>query len=321
MKDIALRHVATNGINLRIAEAGDGPLVLLLHGFPESWYSWRHQLPFLAAAGFHAVAPDMRGYGGSDKPAAIDAYDQVSISSDVAGLIDSLGYDEAVVVGHDWGAPAAWHTAWLHPEKVRGVAGLSVPYHARSKVLPTDGFRRMGGDDEFYILCFQQPGRAEAEIEKDVRRWLLGFYFTASGEKRAELPPMGAVSPGGELRDRFAYPDEMPAWLSEEDLDFYAGEFERTGLSGGLNRYRNVDRDWHDLAPFHERPIEIPALFVGGDKDGPTLWGAAAIDRFSETLPRLYKSTILESCGHWIQQEQHEATNDALIDFLGTLDR
>ena len=173
----------------------------------------------------------------------------VELVADVVGLVPGLGEDKATLIGHDWGAPIVWNSALLRPDLFRGVAGLSVPYHARSRVKPTDGFRRMGGDDEFYILYFQEPGRAEAEIEKDVRQWLLGFYFTASGEDRpSDKPPMAAVSPGGELRDRFHYPDEMPTWLNEADLDFYSSEFERSGFAGGLNRYRNVDRDCDEAA-------------------------------------------------------------------------
>lgn len=312
--------IQTNGIRIHTVEEGEGPLVLLVHGFPESWYSWRHQLQALAEAGYRAVAIDVRGYGRSSKPTAVEDYRMLELVADVVGLVAGLGEETATLVGHDWGAPIVWNSALLRPDLFRGVAGLSVPYHARSSVRPTDGFRRMSGDDEFYILYFQEPGRAEAEIEKDVRQWLLGFYFTASGEDRpSDKPAMAAVSPGGELRDRFHLPEKMLDWLTEADLDFYAGEFERSGFTGGLNRYRNVDRDWQDLAAFHERPIEIPALFIGGDRDGPTMWGGASIDRFSQTLPKLHQSIILEHCGHWIQQERPQETNAALIEFLGAI--
>ena len=180
----------------------------------------------------------------------------------------------------------------------------------------------MGGSDEFYINYFQQPGRAEAEIEGNVRAWLLGFYFSASGDAPPMLPgngSMATIAAGTKMKDRFTVPDTMPTWLTEADLDFYAGEFERTGFTGGLNRYRNVDRDWEDLGVFRTKAIDVPALFIGGEKDGPTMWGAASIEKFAVTLPKLHKSIILPGCGHWVQQERPDDVNAALVDFLSTL--
>jgi len=314
------RIVPVNGIRLHTAELGEGPLVLLVHGFPESWYSYRHQLPALAAAGYRAVAIDVRGYGRSSAPPAIEDYRMLRHVADNVALVRALGEEHAVVVGHDWGAPIAWNSALLRPDVFRAVAGLSVPFAPAGDTRPSDAFRAMGGDEEFYIEYFQQPGRAEAELERDVRRWLLGFYFTASGD--APPPSEGTiatVAPGCELAERFAYPDAMPAWLTEADLDAYAGEFERTGFTGGLNRYRNVDRDWEDLSAFRGRSIEVPALFIGGDRDGPTIWGKRSIERFGETLPRLHRSIILPGCGHWTQQERPPEVNEALLEFLGSL--
>jgi pimeloyl-ACP methyl ester carboxylesterase len=179
----------------------------------------------------------------------------------------------------------------------------------------------MGGEEEFYIEYFQRPGRAEAEIEADVRGWLLGFYYSISGDAPSMFVGSGTVGTiphGARMSDRFSRPDadSMPAWLTAADLDFYTEEFERTGFTGGLNRYRNVDRDWEDLQVLAGRPIEVPALFIGGDRDGPTLWGRAAIDRFPSTLPKLHRSLILEGCGHWTQQERADDVNAALLDFL-----
>jgi pimeloyl-ACP methyl ester carboxylesterase len=314
-----IEHV--NGIRLHLVEAGEGPLVLLVHGFPESWYSWRHQLTALAEAGYRAVAIDVRGYGRSSKPVAIEEYRMIRKVADNVALVAALGEERAVVVGHDWGAPIAWNSALLRPDVFRAVAGLSVPFSPVGDVRPSAAFRLMAGSEEFYIEYFQQPGRAEAEIEADVRRWLLGFSFTASGD----APPPDAdgtvatVRPGGKMSDRFRYPETMPAWLTEEDLDVYAAEFEHSGFSGGLNRYRNVDRDWEDLQWARGRVIEVPALFIGGDRDGPTLWGAPAIERFPVTLPRLHRSIILSGCGHWTQQERPAEVNAALIEFLGSL--
>lgn len=320
--DLTHRIVPVNGIRLHAVEAGEGPLVLLVHGFPESWYSYRHQLHVLAAAGYRAVAIDVRGYGRSSAPPAIEDYRMLRHVADNVALVRELGEQQAVVVGHDWGAPIAWNSALLRPDIFRAVAGLSVPFAPAGDTRPSAAIRAMGGDEEFYIEYFQQPGRAEAELDQDVRRWLLGFYFTASGDAPSPLAgagTMATVPNGGELRDRFAYPDPLPAWLTEDDLDVYAGEFERTGFTGGLNRYRNVDRDWEDLSAFRGRPIDVPALFIGGDRDGPTIWGMRSIERFGVTLPRLHRSIILPGCGHWTQQERPAEVNEALLEFLGSL--
>ncbi|MGI9053467.1 MAG: alpha/beta fold hydrolase [Ilumatobacteraceae bacterium] len=315
---LAHRVHQVGDIRLHTVEVGEGPLVLLVHGFPESWYSWRHQLPALADAGHRAVAIDVRGYGRSSKPMPIEEYRMLCLVADNVALVEALGETQAVIVGHDWGAPIAWNSALLRPDMFRAVAGLSVPFSPPSDTRPSDAFRAMGGEEEFYIEYFQQPGRAEAEIEADVRRWLLGFYFTASGDAP---PPDGGrtvatIAHGTHMSDRFRYPDAMPSWLLEDDLDVYAGEFERTGFTGGLNRYRNVDRDFEELSVYRHHSIEVPALFIGGDRDGPTVWGRPAIDRFDMTLPKLHRSLILEGCGHWTQQERPEEVNTALIDFL-----
>lgn len=315
------RVVDAAGTRIHLVEAGEGPLVVMVHGFPESWYSWRHQLPAIAAAGYHAVAIDVRGYGRSSKPLAVEDYRMVRLVADNVALVQALGAAEAVIIGHDWGAPIAWNSAMLRPDVFRAVAGLSVPFTPPSAPRPLEVMRMMGGDEEFYIEYFQEPGRAEAEIEADVRDWLLGFMFTASGD----APPPGpdgtvATVPHGKLmKDRFHRPDPMPSWLTETDVDYYASEFEHSGLRGPLNRYRNVDRDWADLAAFRGASIPVPSLFIGGDRDGPTIWGAGAIAAFEQTLPKLHRSIILEGCGHWTQQERPTEVNDALLDFLGSL--
>ena len=317
---------ALNGIDLHWAEAGSGPVVLMVHGFPESWYSWRHQITALARAGYRAVAIDVRGYGHSSIPDEIEAYRMVRHVADNVHLLGALGVDTAAIVGHDWGAPIAWTSAWLRPDLFTAVAGLSVPFAGVGPTRPLEAFRRMGGDEEFYIEYFQTPGRAEAELEADVRRWLLGFYYSISGDAPSLVVnggTVGTIAPGGQMRDRFSYPPddpaEWPAWLTPADLDVYTAEFERTGFRGALNRYRNVDRDWEDQQALIGRPIEVPALFIGGDRDGPTLWGAPAIARFAETLPRLHRSIILEGCGHWTQQERAVEVTAALLEFLAAV--
>ncbi|MGH1504650.1 MAG: alpha/beta fold hydrolase [Acidimicrobiales bacterium] len=319
-----MKHLTIDAAGTRIhaVEAGEGPLVLLVHGFPESWYSWRHQLPALAEAGYRAVAIDVRGYGRSSKPLAVEDYRMVRHVADNVEVVKALGASTATIVGHDWGAPIAWTSALLRPDVFTAVAGLSVPYSPPSEHRPLEVMRLMGGDEEFYIEYFQEPGRAEAEIEADVRDWLLGFYFTASGdapERDLDMGTIATIPHGAQMKDRFARPDPMPAWLSDDELDTYATEFEYSGFRGPLNRYRNVDRDWADLAAFRGKAIEVPALFIGGDRDGPTIWGATAIEAFTDTLPKLHRTLILEGCGHWTQQERPDEVNAALIDFLGGL--
>ncbi len=284
----AHRVEQANGIRIHLVEAGEGPCVLLVHGFPESWYSWRHQLDALAEAGYRAVAIDVRGYGRSSAPPAIDAYRMTQHVADNVGVLDALGVTDAVVIGHDWGAPIAWTSALLRPDRIRAVVGLSVPWAPPTGRRPLEAFRALAGPDEFYIEYFQQPGRAEAEIEADVRSWLRGFYFTASGDVPPAVAgsgPMAIVPRGTQMRDRFAMPDGELPWLRDADLDVYVAEFERTGFRGPLNRYRNIDRDWEDMQAMRGRPIEVPALFIGGDRDGPTLWGRRNIERFPETVP------------------------------------
>jgi pimeloyl-ACP methyl ester carboxylesterase len=318
MADITHRIVASNGIRLHIAECGTGPTVLLIHGFPESWYSWREQLPALAAAGYHAVAMDVRGYGRSSKPTTVPDYRMVKKVGDVVGLVQELGSRPVTVIGHDWGAPIAWMSALLRPDLFRGVGGLSVPYNPpapASSVKPTSRMRAMAGDNEFYVEYFQEPGRAEAEIETDVRQWLLGFYWCASGDVW-NGPNISIVERGKLLRDKFVYPTTMPKWLTDADLDVYTREFEYSGFFGPLSRYRNVDRDWEDLTAFADMPIAIPALFIGGSRDGPTIWGGPSIARFPQTLPKLFRATIIDGAGHWIQQERPAETNALLLEFL-----
>ncbi|MFI5983739.1 alpha/beta fold hydrolase [Streptomyces sp. NPDC051555] len=318
--DVTHRLVPSPAGRIHLVEQGTGPLVLLVHGFPESWYSWRHQLPALAAAGYRAVAIDVRGYGRSSAPHETDAYRMAELVADNAAVVEALGERSAVVIGHDWGASIAAASALVRPDLFRAVGLLSIPYAPRGGPKPSELFARMGGEEEFYVSYFQEPGRAEAEIEPDVRGWLAGFYAALSGDT---MPAAGAPAPhfvrrGGTLRERFPT-DRSPAWLGESDLDFYAGEFERTGLRAALSRYRNMDRDWEDLAGFDGAPIPQPSLYIGGALDASTTWLAAAIEAHSTTLPGLTSSRILEGCGHWIQQERPAETNQLLTDWLATL--
>ena len=319
MTDITFRTVASNGIDMHIAEAGpaDGPLVLLCHGFPESWYSWRHQLPALAEAGYHAVAPDQRGYGRTSAPEDAAAYTQFHLVGDAVGLVAALGAENAVIVGHDWGAPVAWNSALWRPDLFRAVIALSVPASDRAPVPPTAGMKAAFGDNFFYILYFQTPGVAEHELQKDVKRSLRMLLYSASGDG-AERSFQRLHKTAGFL-DQMTDPDKLPPWLSEEDLDFFAAEFQRTGFRGGLNWYRNLDRTWHLSAPFQGRKIEQPALFITGDRD-LTRNNPNYEERMRAVVPNLRDIVTFPGIGHWTQQEEPTGTNDAILAFLGSLD-
>jgi len=325
-----MRHqvVDAGGTRIHCVEEGSGPLVLLVHGFPESWYSWRHQLPAIAEAGFRAVAIDVRGYGRSSAPLEVEAYGMLQHVGDNLGVVEALGGPgaAAIVIGHDWGAPIAAHSALLRPDVFTAVAMLSVPYSPPGGRRPTEVFAeigaRAGPGEESYINYFQEPGRAEREAEIDVRSWLLGIYVSSSTAGTRSASGRGAmptVARGTMLRDRFPAIDALPEWLTDDDLRFYVEEFERTGFRGALNRYRNVDRDWRDLQPWRGAPIRVPSLFIGGEHDSPTRWGGSAIARFPDSLPALRGSHILAGCGHWVQQERPEEVNRLLVDWLTSL--
>jgi pimeloyl-ACP methyl ester carboxylesterase len=321
------------GTRIHLVEQGEGPLVLLIHGFPESWYSWRRQLPALAAAGYRAAAIDVRGYGRSSKPADGAAYRMVELVEDNVAVIEALGEhtagkQPATLIGHDWGATIAANTALLRPEAVQAVALLSVPYTPRGGPRPSEIFAQLGGDEEFYVSYFQEPGRAEREIEPDVRGWLAGFYAALSADTMpapdAPSPHFVARAANARLRDRFPYANanatvHRPAWLTEADLDVYTAEFERTGLTGALNRYRAMDRDWEDLASVDGAPINQPSLFIGGALDASTTWLADAIEAFPRALPGLSDAHILDGAGHWIQQERPDDVNRLLTTWLTSL--
>jgi pimeloyl-ACP methyl ester carboxylesterase len=302
---------------MHVAEAGTGPLVLLLHGFPECWYSWRHQLVALAEAGFHAVAPDQRGYCRTGGPHEAADYTILHLTGDVIALMDALGEQRAIVVGHDWGAPVAWHTALLRPDRVRGVAGLSVPYFPRGSAAPIAAMRSRFGDG-FYMVHFQQPGVADAELAADVPATFRRLLYAASGDAPALVPIM---PPGGGFLDACPEPPALPAWLTSEDIAAFAAEFEPAGFTGPLNWYRNLDRNWALTAAWHHTPITTPALFIGGDRDFVVtgLGGPDLAQRLRGTLPALRDVVLLPGCGHWTQQERPAQVSDALIGFARSL--
>jgi pimeloyl-ACP methyl ester carboxylesterase len=319
--DRNVKIIKTNSLNLSVEIAGEGPLVLLIHGWPESWYSWRHQITALAAAGYRVAAPDVRGYGGSDKPREIEAYDMASMTADMAGLITALGEEQAVVVGHDWGAPIAWNTALLHPERVRAVAGLSVPYTGPGPAPFIDVARQVYKDKFFYQIYFQEPGVAEAELEADVRSSLRKIYYWISGEgMRAATPSEKPAD--AKLLDGMSDPGQMPAWISAEDLDYYVSQFEGSGFRGPLNRYRNWHRDFALLSPLGAQQITQPAAFIAGTLE-PVLNFVPGVDLIAvmrEKMADLRMVEMIEGAGHWVQQERPEQVNDALLRFLKQLD-
>jgi pimeloyl-ACP methyl ester carboxylesterase len=338
--------VEANGQQLHVVSAGEGPLVLLLHGFPETWYSWRHQLPALADAGYRAVAFDMRGYGGSSKPGRVEDYAITDLVADGKALVRALGAPRAAVVGHDWGAPIAWTAAWTEPDVFHAVAALSVPFAGRGiTALPGDPFgerrpgetyRELSGPDRvFYQEYFSIPGAMEEEAAKDVRAFLASIFYSLSaspplpdalaGADLSALPDevLRAVVGGAMCFDRtaglasvLAAPPSLPDWLSAEDLDHYAQAFASGGLTGPLSYYRNIERDWELLEPYAGRTLDGPSLFIGGDRDIVTIWSREARERAPELRTDMRDDVILSGCGHWVQQERPAETNVALIDFL-----
>ncbi|HTS97908.1 MAG TPA: alpha/beta hydrolase [Streptosporangiaceae bacterium] len=314
------RYLETRGLRLHIAEAGEGPLVVLLHGFPECWYSWRHQLVALAEAGYHAVAPDQRGYCRTGGPAAADQYTILHLTGDVIALLDALGEPRAVVAGHDWGAPVAWHTALLRPDRVRGVIGLSVPYRPRGSSAPIAAMRAAIGDG-FYMVYFQQPGVADAELARDPRQTFTRVLYGASGDAPAGLP---VIPPGGGFLDICAEPPGgvLPAWLTEDDIDAFVAEYRNPGFTGPLSWYRNLDRNWELTAAWHHAPVTVPALFLAGDRDLVIAFsgGRAMLPGLRDCAPALREPVLLSGCGHWTQQERPDDVSRAMIDFIRELD-
>lgn len=300
MQPPADRTIRTNGIELHVTEQGAGPPVVLLHGFPELGYSWRHQLPALAAAGFHAVAPDLRGFGRSSRPAEVDAYDVLTLADDVAGLLDALDAPEAVIVGHDWGANLAWWFALAHPGRTRAVAGLSVPFIPRPPMAPLPVLRERLGD-AFYFVWFQEPGVADAALARDVRRTLAtAAVWDAEWAQRDDDPP-------------------TPPWASEEELAVYVREFTRTGFTGGLNWYRNLDRNWERTEHLATRRIAAPALFLTGDRDPVRRFVPhQAMDGW---VTDLRDKVFVAGAGHFVQQERPGEVNAALLGFLASLEQ
>ena len=316
-----LEILQVGSLRMRVATLGSGPLVILCHGFPESWHSWRHQITALAAAGYRVAAPDMRGYGGTDAPVEVEAYTLLHLVGDVAQLVGALGEKQAVIIGHDWGAPVAWNAALLRPDLFRAVVGMSVEYTppSRSNILAA---LAQQGISTFYMQYFQPPGVAEAELEADPEVSIRRLSYSLSGDGPQDRTIAGVLAPGAGFLTATTDPTELPGWLSDEEIAYVAGEFRRTGFRGALNWYRNFGRNADLLAAWRGCALRQPALFIAGARDDVLKFpGARArIDGLSRVLPGLRGTHILEGAGHWVQRERADAVNALLIKFLKGLE-
>lgn len=311
-------YAQANGIRIHYVEIGEGPPVVLLHGFPECWYAWRHQLPALAAAGFRAVAPDMRGYGRTDCPGDVEAYDIFQLAGDIVGLVNALaGKSAAAVVGHDWGSWIACHLALLRSDLFRGLALLSVPYAPRRKMNQTDWEQKKYPGKVFYQAVLRSP-MASAFLEANVRATLCRGFYQLSGEAAPQERWSPVQDPGALMTGAVATP-KLPSFVTEQDLDFVSGEFEHSRFTGGLNYYRNMDRNWAATPFLDGAKIVVPTLFVGGEKDPVMDFMGDAYQALEVTVPNLRRKVVLPGVGHWIQQESPEAVNRLLVDFLKSL--
>jgi len=307
------RTISANGIDIFLLEQGEGPLVVLCHGWPELSYSWRHQIPALAAAGFHVAAPDMRGFGRTSAPADINAYSIFDHVGDMVALVAALGEKRAIIVGHDWGAPVAWHAALFRPDVFSAVAGMSVPPPSRGRGRPLDTLRE-SGITNFYWQYFQTPGVAEREFERNVdvtMRTLLGRGFS---DPAASL----FIEDGKGFLGDVSTARPLPDWLTEADLSYFAEAYRKSGFRGGLNWYRNIDRNWELTAPWQGAQIHQPSLFIAGSSDSVItgLIGAKRVTEMERVLPNLKQKLIIGGAGHWVQQESAAEVNAALIAFL-----
>ena len=318
---ISMKFIETNGIRMRIAQMGEGPAVLFAHGWPESWYSWRKQIPALAAAGFRVIVPDMRGYGETDAPAAVEDYNIVTLAADMVGVLDALDIEQATMVGHDWGAPVAAHSVLLHPQRFNALVLLSVPYGGRGPASPMAAMQARTGDNFFYMLYHNEPdGVAEAEYDNDPRGLLSRLYLSPDSPREAPTVTDPKRSAGGWI-PRLGASKGLPGWLTAEDLDYYVSQFERTGFRGGLNYYRNIERNWELTENLTGAQISVPTLFIAGEKD--IVIGGATKEMLQgmmqPAVADLRGVILIPEIGHWVQQEAPQETNEAILEFLRRL--
>jgi pimeloyl-ACP methyl ester carboxylesterase len=320
MTAITHEQIGTNGITLHVASSGpvDGPPVVLCHGFPELWYSWRHQLGALGDAGYRALAPDLRGYGDSSAPKGdVAAYGSDQVTADLCGLLDHYGYEQAAFVGHDWGAIVLWEMGRLHPERVSSIYNLSVPF-TQPSAPPTQIWNAIFGDRFFYILYFQPIGPAEAELEADPQLFMRTMLYSAGGEGMAEGPgmPTPPAVGTGFLDILRPAPTPLPSWFSESDVDVYAQAFRKSGQFGPLSYYRNFDANWERSHEIPAATIAMPVGFLTGSLDPVRMMTPGAAEAMASVLPDFRGTTSIEGAGHWVQQERPDETNAALLSFL-----
>ena len=325
MKEIEFKFIESNGINLRLAMMGDGPLVIFCHGWPESWYSYRHQLPAVAAAGFKAVAYDVRGYGESDKPHDIEAYTMKNMTNDVIGIVDALGYETAITIGHDWGGPIALNTAALNEDRITATGTMSVPFTGRGPMPTLDLWKEIYQDRFFYQLYFQKEGVAEEEFESDLSKALFITYTNSDGRgmKRNFEKGQSGLVPQKDKNSSFLEGmevfEDFPDWFSEEDLDYFVSQFEMSGLRGPFNRYRAQNIDWNELPQLEGAVLQQPAFFITGTLDPVNFFipsDQSLIDRISSNYKELLFAEELIGIGHWTQQEAPEEVNKLILKFL-----
>ena len=325
MKEIEFKFIESNGINLRLAMMGDGPLVIFCHGWPESWYSYRHQLPAVAAAGFKAVAYDVRGYGESDKPHEIEAYTMKNMTNDVIGIVDALGYETAITIGHDWGGPIALNTAALNEDRITATGTMSVPFTGRGPMPTLDLWKEIYQDRFFYQLYFQKEGVAEEEFESDLSKALFITYTNSDGRgmKRNFEKGQSGLVPQKDKNSSFLEGmevfEDFPDWFSEEDLDYFVSQFEMSGLRGPFNRYRAQNIDWNELPQLEGAVLQQPAFFITGTLDPVNFFipsDQSLIDRISSNYKELLFAEELIGIGHWTQQEAPEEVNKLILKFL-----
>ncbi len=321
MAEITHEQIPANGIHLHVAVAGpaDGPPVVLCHGFPELWYSWRHQLGALADAGYRAMAPDLRGYGASARPGEVTDYGSDELTGDMAGLLDHYGYEQASFVGHDWGAMLVWEMGRLRPERVSSICNMSVPY-TNSPAPPTQIFEVIFEGKFFYMLYFQPVGPAEAEFEADPRLFLRTMLYAAVGEGMAHANPLpDAPREGTRFMDILPpAPDVLPDWISEADVDVYAAAFKESGFFGPVSFYRNMDANWERAKDIPASVYTMPTAFITGSLDPVNSMMPGAAEAMAEALPDFRGATVVDGAGHWVQQERPAETNAALLEFLAT---
>lgn len=319
---VSFRTIQSNGISMRVAEAGEsGPLLLLAHGWPESWYNWRHQITYFSNAGYRVVAPDMRGYGKTDSPESPEEFDIVTLAADMVGIVDAYGEETAIMVGHDWGSIVAWQTVLLHPDRFSALIAMSVPYGGRPAESPMVSWRESFGDNFYYILYHNEPGGiAEAEYDNDPAGILGALYLSPNSPRHAPLITDKKRSAGGWI-GRLGAPVSLPSWLSQEDLDYVVGQFKESGFRGGMNYYRNFHRNWEITEHLQDVKVSVPTLFIAGSED--MVIAHASEGQLNGAMSKIAEDfrgvVLIPGIGHWLQQEAPNETNQAMLEFLESL--